>query len=98
VEIVLNYVYGLYLSTKLGSYISARGGVVTAEEMAPFVVTSSSEAEDSADESYVLPAISRFAGEITIDDEVWGSIPLEIIIAKLLRPDLWNERHCLRHW
>lgn len=52
----------------MGLYISQKGGVVAAEELAPFLLTS--PVDDSTDESYVLPALSRFGGEVEIDDQV----------------------------
>mmetsp|Transcript_30542 Transcript_30542/g.76398 ORF Transcript_30542/g.76398 Transcript_30542/m.76398 type:complete len:532 (-) Transcript_30542:172-1767(-) len=52
---------------QMGLYISQKGGVVAAEELAPFLLTS--PVDDSTDESYVLPALSRFGGEVEIDDQ-----------------------------
>ena len=59
----------------LGQYIQRRNGVVTAEEMAPFLdppvpdaasVSGSSGIE--TDDSFVLPALVKFGGEPFVDD------------------------------
>lgn len=56
----------------LGRYIQSRGGVATAEEMAPFLDVTPAQLERSrrsvvVDESYVLPALSRFGGSPEVD-------------------------------
>ena len=58
----------------LGRYIQSRGGVATAEELAPFLDASTREfgAVTDADglvvqESFVLPALTRFGGEPRVD-------------------------------
>lgn len=59
----------------LGAHIQRLGGVLSAEEMAPFLnppplgrrVRSGSEKYE--DESFVLPALIRFNGEPFVDDE-----------------------------
>ncbi|GFH13134.1 uncharacterized protein HaLaN_08958, partial [Haematococcus lacustris] len=61
--------------TALATLIQQRGGVVTAEEMAPFLdppaVDPQALASGSAaysDESFVLPALIRFGGEPFVDE------------------------------
>ena len=58
----------------LGRYIQSRGGVATAEELAPFLDASTREfgAVTDADglvvqESFVLPALTKFGGEPRVD-------------------------------
>lgn len=58
----------------LGRYLQSRGGVATAEELAPFLDASTTEfgAATDADglvvqESFVLPALTRFGGEPQVD-------------------------------
>lgn len=52
----------------IGQYIASNGGVVTAEELAPYLdVLPSEQAKD--DESYILPVLLRFDGHPEIDDE-----------------------------
>ena len=58
----------------LGRYIQSRGGVVTAEELAPFLDASTSELRAATDadglvvqESFVLPALTRLGGEPQVD-------------------------------
>jgi hypothetical protein len=60
----------------LGRYIQSRGGVVTAEELAPFLDASSSEFRSAVDsdgvvvqESFVLPALTIFGGEPVVTDD-----------------------------
>ena len=60
---------------RLGAYIQSRGGVVTAEEMAPYLdVTPEQVAEERrlgiiVDESFVLPALTRLKGSPEVDAE-----------------------------
>ncbi|XP_020586602.1 uncharacterized protein At5g03900, chloroplastic-like [Phalaenopsis equestris] len=52
----------------IGQYISSNGGVVTAEELAPYLdVEPMDKAVD--DESYILPVLLRFDGHPEVDDE-----------------------------
>ena len=60
----------------LGRYIQSRGGVVTAEELAPFLDATSSEFRAAVDsdgvvvqESFVLPALTIFGGEPEVTDD-----------------------------
>eukprot|EP01024_Parvocaulis_polyphysoides_P016066 TRINITY_DN1711_c1_g2_i2.p1 TRINITY_DN1711_c1_g2~~TRINITY_DN1711_c1_g2_i2.p1 ORF type:complete len:528 (-),score=65.89 TRINITY_DN1711_c1_g2_i2:470-2053(-) len=56
----------------LGNFIKSKGGVVTAEQMAPFLDTPESflqnRQEAFRDESFVVPALLRFGGKPEIDD------------------------------
>ncbi|KAL4353632.1 hypothetical protein GQ457_06G010000 [Hibiscus cannabinus] len=52
----------------IGQYIASNGGVVTAEELAPYLDLPTSNGALS-DESYVLPVLLRFDGEPEIDEE-----------------------------
>lgn len=54
----------------IGQYISSNGGVVTAEELVPYLDIETSSKTD--DESYILPVLLRFDGQPEIDDK--GSI------------------------
>lgn len=49
----------------IGQYIAANGGVVTAEEIAPYLDVQTTE----NDESYILPVLLRFDGQPEVDDE-----------------------------
>ena len=52
----------------MGRYIQSKGGVVTAEELAPFLdPTPQSLDEDEVDEGFVLPALVRFGGSPEVD-------------------------------
>ncbi|CAK7344055.1 unnamed protein product [Dovyalis caffra] len=51
----------------IGQYISSNGGVVAAEELAPFLDLKTTE--DMSDESYILPVLLRFDGQPEIDEE-----------------------------
>ncbi|PON42420.1 Iron-sulfur cluster biosynthesis family protein [Parasponia andersonii] len=52
----------------IGQYITSNGGVVAAEELAPYLdVETSGESTD--DESYILPVLLRFDGQPEIDEE-----------------------------
>ncbi|KAH7671373.1 ArsR-like helix-turn-helix domain-containing protein [Dioscorea alata] len=52
----------------IGQYITSNGGVVAAEELAPYLdVPSGNETVD--DESYILPVLLRFDGHPEVDDE-----------------------------
>lgn len=53
----------------LGQLIQDRGGVMTAEEMAPFLDPPANHKEGPyPDESFVLPALIRFGGEAVVDE------------------------------
>lgn len=51
----------------VGQYISSNGGVVAAEELAPFLDVETSNKTD--DESYILPVLLRFDGQPEVDEE-----------------------------
>lgn len=58
---------------ELGRMIQSKGGIVTAEEMAPFLEPPQpSTGRDATayypDESFVLPALIKFGGEAVVDD------------------------------
>lgn len=56
----------------VGNYIQHKGGVVTAEELAPYLdVPSAAKDADShvVDESYVVPALVRFGGSPEVDQD-----------------------------
>lgn len=61
-----------YRWKEIGRFIAQKGGVVTAEELAPFLDPPPADArgEGSEDESYVLPALQRFDGTPEVDDQV----------------------------
>jgi hypothetical protein len=67
--------YDRYRWNKLGNYIQSRGGVVTAEEMAPFLDVTPEQIQEErrtgaiVDESFVLPAITRLGGDPEVDAE-----------------------------
>ncbi|KAG2686610.1 hypothetical protein I3843_09G014000 [Carya illinoinensis] len=52
----------------IGQYITSHGGVVTAEELAPYLDVETTEGTTN-DESYILPVLLRFDGQPEIDDE-----------------------------
>ena len=54
----------------MGNYIQHKGGVVTAEELAPYMdVPQAGKDPESlnSDESYVMPALVRFNGSAEVD-------------------------------
>ncbi|KAM1638579.1 hypothetical protein ACFX13_008659 [Malus domestica] len=52
----------------IGQYISSKGGVVAAEELAPYLdIESSGDALN--DETYILPVLLRYEGQPIIDEE-----------------------------
>ncbi|KAJ8539939.1 hypothetical protein K7X08_026328 [Anisodus acutangulus] len=51
----------------VGQYISSNGGVVAAEEIAPFLDVETPNKTD--DESYILPVLLRFDGQPEVDEE-----------------------------
>ncbi|XP_004513511.1 uncharacterized protein At5g03900, chloroplastic isoform X1 [Cicer arietinum] len=52
----------------IGQYISSNGGVVAAEELAPYLDIDSTE-RIKDDESYMLPVLLRFDGQPEVDEE-----------------------------
>lgn len=57
---------------RVGAFIKSRGGVVTAEELAPYLDHAqgySASDSSSNDESYVVPALVRFGGSPEVDDQ-----------------------------
>ncbi|KAF3320742.1 hypothetical protein FCM35_KLT14876 [Carex littledalei] len=54
----------------IGQYISSNGGVVTAEELAPFLDVSPLDPNKEQDEeSYILPVLLRFQGHPEVDEQ-----------------------------
>ncbi|KAM7531585.1 hypothetical protein LguiB_034995 [Lonicera macranthoides] len=51
----------------IGQYIVSHGGVVTAEELAPYLDVEN--AERMNDDSYILPVLLRFDGQPEVDEE-----------------------------
>ncbi|XP_051131990.1 uncharacterized protein At5g03900, chloroplastic [Andrographis paniculata] len=51
----------------IGQYIASNGGVVTAEELAPYLDLETSGKMD--DDSYILPVLLRFEGQPEVDEE-----------------------------
>lgn len=51
----------------IGEYIASNGGVVTAEELAPYLDVESADKTD--DDSYILPVLLRFDGQPQVDEE-----------------------------
>ncbi|KAG8376722.1 hypothetical protein BUALT_Bualt09G0093400 [Buddleja alternifolia] len=51
----------------IGQYIASNGGVVTAEELAPYLDLGTTENMD--DDSYILPVLLRFDGQPEVDEE-----------------------------
>lgn len=51
----------------IGQYIASNGGVVTAEELAPYLDLETTESMD--DDSYILPVLLRFDGQPEVDEE-----------------------------
>lgn len=52
----------------IGQYISSNGGVVAAEELAPYLDIDSTE-RIKDDESYILPVLLRFDGQPDVDEK-----------------------------
>uniref|UniRef100_A0A7C9DD18 Iron-sulfur cluster biosynthesis family protein n=1 Tax=Opuntia streptacantha TaxID=393608 RepID=A0A7C9DD18_OPUST len=50
----------------IGEHITSNGGVVTAEELAPYLDV---QTKDEGDESYILPVLLRFDGQPDVDEE-----------------------------
>ncbi|XP_062219213.1 uncharacterized protein At5g03900, chloroplastic-like isoform X2 [Phragmites australis] len=53
----------------IGQYISSNGGVVTAEEMAPFLDVPPLSEQSKDDESFILPVLLRFQGHPEVDEQ-----------------------------
>ncbi|KAJ3675105.1 hypothetical protein LUZ60_004147 [Juncus effusus] len=54
----------------IGQYISSNGGVVTAEELAPFLdVPPIDPNKEQDEESYILPVLLRFEGHPEVDEQ-----------------------------
>ncbi|RVX11816.1 Uncharacterized protein, chloroplastic [Vitis vinifera] len=53
---------------QIGQYISSNGGVVTAEELAPYLDLETAD-NNLVDESYILPVLLRFEGQPEVDEE-----------------------------
>ncbi|KAG0567989.1 hypothetical protein M758_7G174500 [Ceratodon purpureus] len=53
----------------IGDTISSKGGVVSAEELAPYLDVPSYSEETKGDESYVLPVLLRFDGHPEVDEQ-----------------------------
>ncbi|KAI3667564.1 hypothetical protein L6452_42630 [Arctium lappa] len=53
----------------IGQYIASNGGVVTAEELAPYLDVQTAEKTDDDDDSYILPVLLRFDGQPEVDEE-----------------------------
>jgi hypothetical protein len=53
----------------IGECISNKGGVVSAEELAPFLDVPPYSEDTQTDESFVLPVLLRFDGHPEVDDK-----------------------------
>ncbi|XP_075491891.1 uncharacterized protein At5g03900, chloroplastic-like [Primulina tabacum] len=51
----------------IGQYIASNGGVVTADELAPYLDLDTTDNKD--DDSYILPVLLRFDGQPEVDEE-----------------------------
>ncbi|KAL7597675.1 hypothetical protein Lser_V15G26451 [Lactuca serriola] len=51
----------------IGQYIASNGGVVTAEELAPYLDVENADKTD--DDSYILPVLLRFDGQPEVDEQ-----------------------------
>ncbi|KAK4396522.1 putative protein, chloroplastic [Sesamum angolense] len=69
---------GMNFIESIGEYITSNGGVVTAEELAPFLDLETTE--DMDDDSYILPVLLRFDGQAEVDDEV-RSLQLDVYLS-----------------
>eukprot|EP01023_Acetabularia_acetabulum_P006118 TRINITY_DN1254_c0_g1_i4.p2 TRINITY_DN1254_c0_g1~~TRINITY_DN1254_c0_g1_i4.p2 ORF type:complete len:404 (-),score=77.05 TRINITY_DN1254_c0_g1_i4:1376-2587(-) len=80
----------------LGNFIRSKGGVVTAEQMAPFLDPPESflqnRRESFRDESFVVPALLRFGGKPEIDDS--GNI---LYMFPTLMVD-WGRKQASSQW
>ena len=56
-------------AAQVGQFIQSKGGVVTAEELAPFLDPPERNKEDGAvEEDFVVPALVRFGGSPEVDE------------------------------
>ncbi|KAF0934240.1 hypothetical protein E2562_023602 [Oryza meyeriana var. granulata] len=53
----------------IGQYISSNGGVVTAEELAPYLDVPPLSEQSKDDESFILPVLLRFQGHPEVDEQ-----------------------------
>lgn len=53
----------------IGQYISSNGGVVTAEELAPYLDVPPISEQSKDDESFILPVLLRFQGHPEVDEQ-----------------------------
>ncbi|KAL5212026.1 hypothetical protein ABZP36_022873 [Zizania latifolia] len=53
----------------IGQYISSNGGVVTAEELAPYLDVPPLLEQSKDDESFILPVLLRFQGHPEVDEQ-----------------------------
>ncbi|KAK6139966.1 hypothetical protein DH2020_026279 [Rehmannia glutinosa] len=58
---------GMNFIESIGQYIASNGGIVTAEELAPYLDLETTENMD--DDSYILPVLLRFDGQPEVDEE-----------------------------
>ncbi|KAF2307628.1 hypothetical protein GH714_030360 [Hevea brasiliensis] len=63
----------------IGQYISSNGGVITAEELAPYLDIQTTE-QITNDESYILPVLLRFDGQPEIDESKTGASEKAMVI------------------
>eukprot|EP00245_Coleochaete_scutata_P013752 TRINITY_DN569_c0_g1_i1.p1 TRINITY_DN569_c0_g1~~TRINITY_DN569_c0_g1_i1.p1 ORF type:complete len:569 (-),score=108.19 TRINITY_DN569_c0_g1_i1:162-1868(-) len=54
---------------RIGEYITSKGGVVAAEEIAPYLDISKSTKDDDHEEAYMLPVLQRLDGQPEVDDK-----------------------------
>ncbi|KAL6982240.1 hypothetical protein U1Q18_050571 [Sarracenia purpurea var. burkii] len=65
--VIIEHWFQWSVAFNIGEYIASNGGVVTAEELAPYLDLDTNK-ETGAD-SYILPVLLRFDGQPEIDDE-----------------------------
>ncbi|XP_052143102.1 uncharacterized protein At5g03900, chloroplastic [Oryza glaberrima] len=53
----------------IGQYISSNGGVITAEELAPYLDVPPISEQSKDDESFILPVLLRFQGHPEVDEQ-----------------------------
>eukprot|EP00262_Sarcandra_glabra_P004189 TRINITY_DN1516_c0_g3_i1.p1 TRINITY_DN1516_c0_g3~~TRINITY_DN1516_c0_g3_i1.p1 ORF type:complete len:515 (+),score=84.37 TRINITY_DN1516_c0_g3_i1:63-1607(+) len=73
----------------IGQYIASNGGVVTAEELAPYLDVLTTE-ETMEDESYILPVLLRFDGHPEVDDK--GNILYRFPSLQRTASSQWGRR------
>jgi hypothetical protein len=76
----------------IGQYISSNGGVVAAEELAPYLDIDSIE-KIKDDESYILPVLLRFDGQPVVDEE--GNILYRFHLFRRQLPKRVREKNML---